>query len=152
MVIRHCHGPSSQPFRRVPPAGVGSKLHLVLYLHPSVPVLLAVTFSFLSLYLTGYHKLLQRNMANRPIANGNPEDASKDFKGDIKVNNRPPNKEQLERVADLPVLDVDRKSYTFKSLYADNENGPRRVLVVFIRHFFCGVRSSPLCQLPLDVR
>lgn len=66
------------------------------------------------------------------------KDPSADFKGDIKVNNNPPTKEDLEKVADLPVLDKDRKKYTFKSLYADNENGPRRVLIVFIRHFFCG--------------
>lgn len=67
------------------------------------------------------------------------KDPSDDFKGDIKVNNNPPTKGDLDKVADLPVLDKDRKKYTFKSLYADNENGPRRVLFIFVRHFFCGV-------------
>ena len=67
------------------------------------------------------------------------KDPSDDFKGDIKVNNNPPTKGDLDKLADLPVLDKDRKKYTFKSLYADNENGPRRVLFIFIRHFFCGV-------------
>ena len=62
-----------------------------------------------------------------------------DFKGDVKVNNNPPTKGDLEKVAQLPVLDKDRKKYTFKSLYADNDSGPRRVLIIFIRHFFCGV-------------
>ncbi|CAD6593127.1 MAG: hypothetical protein ASARMPRED_007077 [Alectoria sarmentosa] len=61
-----------------------------------------------------------------------------DFKGDVKVNNNPPTKGDLEKVAQLPVLDKDRKKYTFKSLYADNDSGPRRVLIIFIRHFFCG--------------
>lgn len=85
-------------------------------------------------------------MANGPAINGNgavpngkPIDPSADFEGDIKVNNKAPTKEQLEKVADIPVLDANKKSYTFKSLYADNENGPRRVLVIFVRHFFCGV-------------
>ena len=69
------------------------------------------------------------------------KDPSADFKGNVKVNNNPPTKEDLEKVADLPVLDKDGKKHTFKSLYADNENGPRRVLIIFIRHFFCGVCS-----------
>ena len=71
------------------------------------------------------------------------KDPPTDFKADIKVNNNPPTKGDLEKVADLPVLDQNRKKYTFKSLYADNENGPRRVLVIFIRHFFCGVCMPP---------
>ena len=69
------------------------------------------------------------------------KDPSAEFKGNIKVNNNPPTKEDLEKVADLPVLDKDGKKHTFKGLYADNENGPRRVLIIFIRHFFCGVCS-----------
>lgn len=67
------------------------------------------------------------------------KDPAADFKGNIKVNNNPPTKGDLEKAADLPVLDKDRKSYNFKSLYADNDKGPRRVLIIFIRHFFCGV-------------
>ncbi|KAL2045847.1 hypothetical protein ABVK25_011997 [Lepraria finkii] len=67
-----------------------------------------------------------------------PIDPQGDFEGDIKVDNKPPSKADLEKVADSPVLDVDKKSHTFKSLYADNEQGARRVLIIFIRHFFCG--------------
>lgn len=103
-------------------------------------VLLAVTLLSLSLYLSGYNSIPGRSMANGPTANGKHHNATDDFRGDIKVNNNPPTKEQLEKIADLPVLDVNKKKCTFKSLYADNENGPRRVFVVFIRHFFCGVR------------
>lgn len=71
------------------------------------------------------------------------KDPSGDFKGNIKVNNNPPTKGDLEQAADLSVLDRDGKKHTFKSLYADNENGPRRVLIIFIRHFFCGA-SAPI--------
>ena len=73
-------------------------------------------------------------------------DPQADFAGDIKVNNNPPTKATLEKIADLPVLDANKKSRTFKSLYADNEDGPRRVLICFIRHFFCGVRPRLLKQ------
>lgn len=80
------------------------------------------------------------------------QDTAADFKGDVKVNNNPPTKEQLEKIADLTVLDADDKPHTFKSLYADNENGKRKVLVIFIRHFFCGVRLpcslQPTFSLP----
>ncbi|KAK0515814.1 hypothetical protein JMJ35_001848 [Cladonia borealis] len=65
-------------------------------------------------------------------------DPQADFVGDIEVNNDPPTKATLEKIANLPVLDANNKSHTFKSLYADNEDGPRRVFICFIRHFFCG--------------
>ena len=57
---------------------------------------------------------------------------------DLKVNNKIPSKSDLEKCAELPILDVNKKSLPFKSLYT-SENGGRRVLVIFIRHFFCGV-------------
>ena len=110
-------------------------------------VLLALTLLFL-IFLAGYRKILSISMANSPAMKSKLRDTGKDFKGDVKVNNKPPIKEQLEKVADLPVLDVNRKSHTFKSLYADDENGPRRVLVIFIRHFFCGVRFLPCFEPP----
>ncbi|KAL6715429.1 hypothetical protein ACLMJK_006390 [Lecanora helva] len=90
-------------------------------------------------------------MAYGPGANGRPSNAQNDFKGNLKVNNNPPDKEQLEKVADLPVLDANKKSRTFKSLYADDENGPRRVLVVFIRHFFCGNCQDYLRTLASEI-
>ena len=57
---------------------------------------------------------------------------------DLKVNNKIPSKSDLEKCADLPILDVNKKSLPFKSLYSSQKGG-RRVLVIFIRHFFCGV-------------
>ena len=87
-------------------------------------------------------------MAVDPAARAN--DPQADFEGDINVDNKPPSKADLEKVADLPVLDANKKSYTFKSLYADNEHGARRVLIIFIRHFFCGVRL-PLSLSPKPI-
>ena len=107
----------------------------------SLVTLLSILALLLIFYLLSSQLRFVRNMANGPITNGRADDASKDFKGNLKVNDKPPTKDLLEKVADLPVLDMNKKSHTFKSLYADNENGPRRVLIVFIRHFFCGVRA-----------
>ena len=64
-----------------------------------------------------------------------PQGPTGDFDGDIKVSNKPPSKAELQKVAHLPLLDASGKSHTFKSLY----DGKRKVLIVFIRHFFCGV-------------
>lgn len=69
-----------------------------------------------------------------------PEGPTDEFTGDIEVSNKLPSKGDLEKTADLPVLDALGKAHTFKSLH----DGPRRVLVIFIRHFFCGVSTIRL--------
>ena len=66
-----------------------------------------------------------------------------EFKGDISTTNVLPSKVILDTAADLPVLDSNGNSVPFKSLYwpktvVEHELG-KRVLVIFIRHFFCGV-------------
>ncbi len=58
-----------------------------------------------------------------------------DFDGAVRTNNKPPSRDTLKRIADLPVLDRDGKTHPFHSLYAQ----PGRTLVIFVRHFFCGV-------------
>lgn len=58
-----------------------------------------------------------------------------DFEGDIKSTSKPPSQSDLQKAASLPILDASGKSHKFKSLY----DGKRKVLIVFIRHFFCGV-------------
>jgi hypothetical protein len=67
-------------------------------------------------------------------------DNTAEFNGEIDTDNTIPSPEMLRRVADLPVLDKDGKSRPFKSLYS-GPNVARRVLVIFVRHFFCGVSS-----------
>lgn len=110
-----------------------SSLSLLLSNPNTIVILLTLTLVPLVLWLDTIGKSPDSSFNKMAV-----KDPSADFKGDIKVNNNPPTKGDLEKVADLPVLDKDGKKYTFKSLYADNENGPRRVLVIFIRHFFCG--------------
>lgn len=68
----------------------------------------------------------------------NGVDPTAEFIGDVDTDNTIPSQALLRKVADFPVLDQDGKSRPFKSLYS----GPmvaRRVLVIFVRHFFCGV-------------
>lgn len=61
-----------------------------------------------------------------------------DFDGELQTNNELPSAEVQKMIEDYIVLDKDGKSRTFKSLYM-GPNVARRVLVIFIRHFFCGV-------------
>ncbi|KAL6864065.1 AhpC/TSA antioxidant enzyme domain-containing protein [Trichoderma novae-zelandiae] len=60
-----------------------------------------------------------------------------DFDGELSTNNELPSAEVQKMIEDYIVLDKDGKSRTFKSLYM-GPNVARRVLVIFIRHFFCG--------------
>ena len=115
-----------------------------ILLSPAFLLPLLLTYIFFILWLIFYFyrydtatRFVHRNMAVDPQA---------DFVGDVEVNNDPPTKATLEKIANLPVLDANNKSHTFKSLYADDEKGPRRVFICFIRHFFCGVRPPQIKQ------
>lgn len=83
---------------------------------------------------------------NRAAGATNPkaETTADDFEGDVKVSNKLPSNADLEKVADLPVLDADGQSQPFKNVYSGRE-AARRVLVIFVRHFFCGVSASRPC-------
>lgn len=52
----------------------------------------------------------------------------------------PPSAETLNKISEFTVLDRKGEKHTFKSIY-DGPGSDGRVLVVFIRHFFCGVCS-----------
>ena len=72
-----------------------------------------------------------------------PEGPTGDFEGDINVSNDLPTEQQLKRAAEHPVLDPEGKTHTFKSLSSPEDGS--RVLVIFIRHFLCGVGA--LCMV-----
>ena len=78
----------------------------------------------------------------------NGADPTAEFIGDVDTDNTIPSQALLRKVADFQFSDQDGKSRPFKSLYS----GPmvaRRVLVIFVRHFFCGV-SYCSSQLPFS--
>lgn len=66
-----------------------------------------------------------------------------DFEGNIDTTNQIPSAETIEKINSFVVLDGDGKSHTFESLY-NGPNSPRRVLLIFVRHFFCGVSRALL--------
>jgi len=61
-----------------------------------------------------------------------------DFVGTVDVNNDIPTEKDLYRVQNLLVLDSKGQSRPFKDLYTAPNVAPRQ-LVIFVRHFFCGV-------------
>ncbi|PQE21053.1 fmHP protein [Rutstroemia sp. NJR-2017a WRK4] len=64
-------------------------------------------------------------------------DNTVEFAGDVNTNNEIPTQEVLSKVESMLVLDKDGKTRPFKTLYS-GPNVARRVLIIFIRHFFCG--------------
>ena len=57
-----------------------------------------------------------------------------------------PLKAILERAADLTVNDARGQTIPFKELYRAEPGRKRRVMIIFIRHFFCGVSPRRLSQ------
>ncbi|TGJ87028.1 hypothetical protein E0Z10_g1748 [Xylaria hypoxylon] len=60
-----------------------------------------------------------------------------DFKGEVETNNEIPSPQVLKAIENYTVFDHVGKTHPFKSLYSGH-NVARRILVIFIRHFFCG--------------
>lgn len=65
-----------------------------------------------------------------PAATRNPAHSS--------VTDKLPSEETQHKVEEHTVLDRQGKSHPFKDIYRGPESA-RRVLVIFVRHFFCGV-------------
>ena len=77
-----------------------------------------------------------------PSSNPEPEpELELDFQGDVLVSNGIPTQADLDKCADLLVLDSQGTSRPFKRLYAGEGVAPQQ-LIIFVRHFFCGVSVS----------
>jgi len=61
------------------------------------------------------------------------------FRGDIDISDTPPAHSSVERAGNVPVFDSAGNSRPFKSLFSIGEAVGDRQLIIFIRHFFCGV-------------
>lgn len=72
-----------------------------------------------------------------------------DFDGTVNTNNELPTAETLAKIGDYMLLDRDGKSHPFRSLYS-GKHVARRVLIIFVRHFFCGVRPPLPSQPPTN--
>jgi hypothetical protein len=70
-----------------------------------------------------------------------------EFEGEVDSNHDLPTAETIRNIDNHIVLDRDGKSHTFRSLYTGRHTA-RRVLIIFIRHFYCGVSQPPPLLLP----
>lgn len=70
------------------------------------------------------------------------EKGQEEFEGNVDVNDDLPTEKELGSVGDLLILDAQGQSRPFKELYKAEGVAPRQ-LIIFIRHFFCGVGSLP---------
>lgn len=83
-----------------------------------------------------------------------------DFHGEVVTNDELPSAETIRRIENYIVLDRHGKTHTFRSLYT-GRSVARRVLIIFVRHFFCGncqeylrslsasITAESLLQLPI---
>lgn len=69
------------------------------------------------------------------------EKEQEEFEGTVDVNDDLPSEKDLKKVEDLLVLDAQGQSRPFKELYQAPLVAPRQ-LIIFIRHFFCGVSCA----------
>lgn len=76
--------------------------------------------------------------ASRPTSIEIDKSMPEDFDGELSTTNELPSPDLIRKIENYMVLDRHGKSSSFKSLYS-GPNAARRVLVIFIRHFFCGV-------------
>ncbi|KFA74793.1 hypothetical protein S40288_06623 [Stachybotrys chartarum IBT 40288] len=75
--------------------------------------------------------------ASRPTSIEIDKSMPEDFDGELSTTNELPSPDLIRKIENYMVLDRHGKSSSFKSLYS-GPNAARRVLVIFIRHFFCG--------------
>ncbi|KAH6686952.1 AhpC/TSA antioxidant enzyme-domain-containing protein [Plectosphaerella plurivora] len=60
-----------------------------------------------------------------------------DFEGEISTSSELPPPELVKKLDNYVVLDRHGKTHTFKSLHS-GRNVARRMLIIFVRHFYCG--------------
>lgn len=77
-----------------------------------------------------------------------PTDFFEQFREDIDVSDELPSREALQKAGEIPIFDAQGNSRPFKSIYSGDDVIGERQLVLFVRHFYCGV-SFPLLSLSL---
>ena len=107
--------------------------------HPFLVAL--IICSFFLFFLFGNHHHIKMTAAAAASKESKPED----FTGYLKVSQKLPTKSDLAKVANLPILDSKGEATPFSSLWTS-----QRTMIIFIRHFFCGVRIYLSISLSLD--
>ncbi|KAK9350927.1 AhpC/TSA antioxidant enzyme-domain-containing protein [Lipomyces doorenjongii] len=63
-----------------------------------------------------------------------------------------PSRDQLENAAKIPIFNAEGKELVFGDLFSPlDAEGKKRILVIFIRHFFCGNCQSYLLTLSKSI-
>jgi len=72
------------------------------------------------------------------------EDGPLNFPKGVDVNDDVPSEDLVAKIASYPVYDGEGKEVPFRSLYegSDGEKETHKTLVVFMRHFYCGVCNT----------
>jgi hypothetical protein len=68
---------------------------------------------------------------------------------EIDISDDLPDEETLKEAGDIPIFDSEGNARSFKSLYDGDMALGEQQLVIFVRHFYCGVCSPtyPLSHL-----
>ena len=78
------------------------------------------------------------SMSATMSASGNAGPSANDAQA--RAQYRRPSEQVIVQAGEVTVYDAEAKPTQFKSLYDANGNGKRKhVMIIFIRHFFCGV-------------
>ena len=113
-----------------------------------------------SMFVTQGEDLTMRSAEPAVVASPTANDSTTLSIAPPEVNTRCsvlPSKVILDRAANLSVNDARGQAIPFKELYRTEPGQRRRIMIIFIRHFFCGVsQPRPLMQCglitPLNVR
>ncbi|KAK3956989.1 AhpC/TSA antioxidant enzyme-domain-containing protein [Pseudoneurospora amorphoporcata] len=84
------------------------------------------------------------------LSTGDNGVAALDFQGSVDSNNDLPSLATIKKIENYHVLDRHGKSHTFRSLYT-GKHVARRVLIIFVRHFFCGQCQEYLRTLSASI-
>lgn len=57
----------------------------------------------------------------------------------VELSDALPTQAELDKAGSIQIYDADGTARTFKSLYTGSEHLGQRQLVIFVRHFYCGV-------------
>lgn len=66
----------------------------------------------------------------------------------IELSGEPPSQAQLDAASNVDVFDSDGNSRPFHTLFRGLEHQGQRQLLIFVRHFYCGVRLLSNRALP----
>ena len=120
-------------------------LHLLVSVWQSYYPLffLLISYTLFHLFVISSHRQLSHpNLtfiapSKMTITDSAHQSRPEDFPGKLKVSERLPTKSELSKVENLPIFNSKGESIPFSSLWTR-----QRTMIVFIRHFLCGVCSN----------